>query len=134
MQRAEVKAVSPQFSWQRVGGRRMTIHFNDSIQTPQVNEYFLKVDYRADVAMAFINGILAQDEFYHGAPWMIGLKRYREKMSREDMVFYFRPLTSKAPYLKDLPKDKIPDFSKGSVLEVNDVAIIPQYKIDLGKI
>lgn len=134
MQRAEVKAVSPQFSWQMVGGRRMTIHFNDSIQTPQVNEYFLKVDYRADVAMAFINGILAQDEFYHGAPWMIGLKRYREKMSREDMVFYFRPLTSKAPYLKDLPKDKIPDLSKGSVLEVNDVAIIPQYKIDLGKI
>ena len=79
-----------------------------------MQEYFLRLNYTGDVAMAFMNGTLVLDHFYHGAPWTIGLKRFSQQMKKEDLSFYFRPLRSDAPFLIDLPKEAIPDFSKGA--------------------
>lgn len=126
-QAVEVEAVKPDFSYKKVGARRLTVHFEDKGQTPQVQEYFLRLNYTGDVAMAFLNGTLVLDHFYHGAPWTIGLKRFAEQMKKEDMSFYFRPLRSDASFLIDLPKEAIPDFSKGSVCSINHVEIVPEY-------
>lgn len=128
-QKASVAAVCPKFSVNRSGSRRMSVHFNDSGSTPQVREYFLQIKYVGDVAMAFMDGQLCQDEFWHGEPWTIGLKRYKEKMRNQDMTFYFRPLKEKLPFVKrDLyPFTRSIDFSKGSVLSIDEVNIIPEY-------
>lgn len=126
-QTIEVGAVKPDFSFKKVGARRLTVHFEDNGQFPQVQEYFLRLNYTGDVAMAFINGKMVLDHFYHGAPWTIGLKRFAGQMKKEDLGFYFRPLRSDAPFLIDLPKEAVPDFSKGSVCTINNVEIIPEY-------
>lgn len=126
-QTTEVAAVKPDFSFKKVGARRLTVHFEDNEPTPQVQEYFLRLNYTGDVAMAFMNGTMVLDHFYHGVPWTIGLKRFSEQMKKEDLGFYFRPLHPDAPFLIDLPKEVVPDFSKGSVCTVNQVEVIPEY-------
>lgn len=126
-QTTSVAAVTPRFSFKKVGARRLTVHFDNKTKNPQVQEYFLRLNYVADVAMAFINGTLVLDQFYHGAPWTIGLKRFSEQMKTEDLSFYFRPLKQNAPFLIDLPKESIPDFSKGEICTINQVEIIPEY-------
>lgn len=123
----EVEIVKPDFSYKKVGARRLTVHFDDKLQAPQVQEYFLRLNYTGDVAMAFMNGTLVLDHFYHGAPWTIGLKRFSQQMKKEDLSFYFRPLRSDAPFLIDLPKEAIPDFSKGAVCTINHVEVVPEY-------
>lgn len=47
---------------------RMSVHFNDSTSTPQVQEYFLRINYVGDIAFAFIYGQLCQDQFWQGEP------------------------------------------------------------------
>lgn len=110
----------------------MSVHLNDSIEAPQVQEHFMQVDYVGDVAMAFIDGQLCQDEFWHGEPWMISLKRYKDKMHMQDMTFYMRPLDGNLEFVKrDLSKPtKDIDFSKGPVVDIKDVRIIPEYSVN----
>lgn len=132
-QKKVVPAVHPACQVNRVGSRRLSVHFRgDSIVAPQVQEYFMKVDYVGDVAMAFLDGKLVQDEFWHGTPWMIGLNRHQELMQTNDLSFYFRPISSKHECLQDLPREVLPDFSKGrSVLDIKSVSIVPQYQVKL---
>ena len=109
-----------------VSSRRLTIGL-DTIRPPQVHEYFLQIHYTADVAMAFWNGEMVLDHFYHGRPWTIGLNRFEQQLKQEDMVFYFRPITSRAPFLDDLPPQAVPDFSAGDVCKIQNIKILPQY-------
>lgn len=127
-----VAGVKPIYSYNKRGTRRMSVHFNDSISTPQVREYFLRINYVGDVAMAFMDGVLCQDEFYHGDPWMIGLKRYKDKMKKQNMTFYFRPLQGDLEFVhRDLPKNAIPDFSNGPVVKINNVEVVPEYQMEM---
>lgn len=127
-QTIEVDPVSVVADWKKVGARRMTVHI-DQPSLPQVNEYFLRVQYVGDVGMAFINGSIVLDHFYYGAPWTIGLKCFQNELKENDMNFYFRPLHKNAPYLIDLPHDAIPDFTqRGANCEVKNVEILPEYK------
>ena len=94
-----------------------------------LNDIFLKIDYTGDRAMAFFDGLLKADHLYYGQPWTIGLKRFKEKLDRQDMVFMLHPIQKDATYLVDFSKDKIPDFSKSkSFLEFHGVEFIPEYK------
>lgn len=115
-------------NWEKIGARRMTVHL-DAPAMPQVNEYFLRIHYVGDVAMAFINGSLVLDHFYYGAPWTIGTKRFQSELKQHDMNFYFRPLHKDVPFLKELPHEAIPDFSqKGTNCQIKNVEVIPEYK------
>lgn len=108
---------------------RTEVTFNaDASNTPQVNEYFLKVHYIGDLALAFIDNKLVHDHFWQGKPWLIGLNRYAEKMAAgKPMGFYFRPLRANAPFLEDLEASLLPDFSSGPVLEIKKCVIVPEY-------
>src|SRR5574344_74405 len=131
-QSADVAPVTPKFSFEKVGSRRMTVHFDPSENpSDDVEEYFLDVDYTGDVGMAFLQGTLVLDHFYYGSPWMIGLRRFYSRLSSEDFSFYFRPIRPDATYLGDLPAGKVPDFSAGPVCRVNGVHIVPQYRLKL---
>lgn len=139
-QTASVEPVAPQFEVKKAGPRRMSVSFmaaancqqsTVNCQLPQVQEYFLRINYVGDVAMAFMKGQLVQDEFYHGEPWTIGLKRYYNDLKTDSLTFYFRPLRADAPFLHDLPKQTVPDFKNGSVVEIKDVEVIPEYKFNI---
>ncbi len=128
-----VEAVHPQCEVRKVGTRRMSVKFDPAAAAkPQVHEYFLKLDYVGDVAMAFLEGKMVQDEFWHGEPWIIGLKRHYDALGREGMSFYLRPINKGHECLQDLPAEVRPDFGVGdAVLEIRDVEIVPQYRIEL---
>lgn len=127
-QTVEVERVVPLMDWKKVGSRRMSVHVEQPAY-PQVNEFFLRVHYTGDVAMAFINGYMVLDHFYYGAPWTIGLKRFRSQLDKNDMNFYIRPLRKDAPYLSDLPIHAIPDFTQeGENCTFRNVEVIPEYK------
>ena len=129
-QTASVPAVEPAISVHKAGARRMGVHVDNMPMVPQVQEYFLRVNYVGDVAMAFMKGFLVQDEFYHGEPWTIGLKRYYDDLKTDDMTFYFRPLQADLPFVqRDLPRQAIPDFTNGPVVNIKDVTLIPEYKM-----
>ena len=127
-QTIEVEEVQPVMEWKKVGSRRMVVHVEQP-DYPQVHEYFLNIHYTGDVAMAFMNGYLELDHFYYGAPWSIGLKRFRSQLEKYDMNFYIRPMRKDAPYLNDLPAHAIPDFNKkGENCVFRKVEVIPEYK------
>lgn len=131
-QTAVVEKVSPACEVNTVTPRRITVAFNDTLNAPQVNEYFMRIDYTADVAMAFLKGRMVQDEFWHAQPWMIGLNRHKTEMASEPMSFYFRPLRSDATCLQDMPQSAIPSFNEGNqVLDVRNVSIVPQYQVTI---
>ena len=135
-QTATVKTVAPQFEVKQAGPRRfsLTAHLNVGGDLPsptQVQEYFLRIHYVGDVAMAFMKGQLVQDEFYHGEPWTIGLKRHYNDLKTDPMTFYVRPLRANVPFLRDLPHEAIPDFTNGPVVEIKKVEIIPEYRLQI---
>ena len=130
-QSISVKEVKPVFTYTQRGPRRGIFHFTENETPEQVHEYFLNIDYTADVAMAFLDGQLCNDEFYHGAPWRIGLKRYANKLKTQDMTFYFRPLQDQSWVRRDLPSTAIPDFSKGPVVDIRKVEVMPQYIMNI---
>lgn len=125
-QTAEVPAVQPEYTSRKVGSRRLAVRFSGK-DHPQVNDYFLRLNYVGDVAMAFLKGELVLDHFYYGAPWQISLKRFQQELANGELSFYIRPLRKNAPFLSDLPKEAVPDFSKGAVVRVDSVQIVPQY-------
>ena len=131
-QTATVEAVTPQFEVRKAGPRRMSVHLS-TVNCPlsPVQEYFLRIHYVGDVAMAFMKGQLVHDEFYHGEPWTIGLKRYYDDLKDHPMTFYFRPLKANAPFLRDLPQEAVPDFTHGAVVDIRNVEVIPQYKLNI---
>ena len=129
-QTVTVEPVTPQFEVKKAGPRRMSVHFLYS-DDPQVQEYFLRINYVGDVAMAFMKGQLVQDEFFHGEPWFIGLKRYAADLETNPLTFYIRPLRKEAPFLSDLPRESIPDFSRGPVVDIKDVEIVPEYRLSV---
>lgn len=125
-QMKEVPSVQPEYTFRKVGSRRLAVRFSGK-EYPQVNDYFLQLDYTGDVAMAFLKGELVLDHFYYGAPWKISLKRFQQELTDEELSFYIRPLWKNAPFLSDLPGEAVPDFSKGSVAWVDSVQVVPQY-------
>lgn len=95
---------------------------------PQVNEFFLSVPYTGDLAMAFLDNAIILDHFWQGFPWLIGLKRYADKLRRAmPLGFYFRPLRPEAPFLADIPSERLPDLSSGPVLNIGTPTLLPQY-------
>ena len=135
-QTAIVTPVAPQYEVKKAGPRRMSVRILDDLthaasSNNQVQEYFLRIHYVGDVAMAFMKGQLVQDEFYHGEPWTIGLRRYTTDLKSNPLTFYFRPLRADAPFLRDLPHNAIPDLSRGPVVDIQSVEVIPQYKMSI---
>ena len=125
-QMEEVPSVQSEYTFRKVGSRRLAVRFSGK-EYPQVNDYFLRLDYTGDVAMAFLKGELVLDHFYYGAPWQISLKRFQQELTDEELSFYIRPLRKNAPFLSDLPGEAVPDLSKGSVVRIDSVQVVPQY-------
>lgn len=126
-----VAAVEPSFGVKKYSDRLMTVHFNDSTIHPQIHEYFLQMDYTADVAMAFLDNELVDDDFWHGQPWIVALNRFKKSLVSQDMTIRLRALKNDNSCLKSLPQEVIPDFSNGSVLDVKNIRVVPEYQTDI---
>lgn len=119
-------AVFPKVRPEKIADNKYLLQFSLDPK-PYVSDYFLTINYVADVAMAFIDGKLVADDFYYGQPWTIGLKKFITQTMPE-MVIYMRPLYPDAKFLQDLPSNTIPDFKKkNTYLQLNSVNIAAEY-------
>lgn len=106
--------------------RRFQVHLPEGAFR-DVSDLILSIDYIGDTGAAFINGEMVADNFYHGSPWRIGLKRYAEVIQNDGIYFYLQQLFADATYLQDLPEGLRLDFSKGGVCQLNKIQVIPEY-------
>ena len=107
-----VEPVTPQWITQSYGRQLMTVAFTDSIAHPQVHEYFLDIDYQADVAMAFLNNELITDNLWHGKPWTIALGRYSSLLQKEPITLRFRP-------------------QRKQEVNIRNIRVLPEYQLTL---
>ena len=106
--------------------RRFLVHLPEGAFR-DVSDLILSIDYIGDTGAAFINGEMVADNFYHGNPWRIGLKRYAEAVQGDGIYFYLQQLFANATYLQDLPEGLRLDFSKGELCRLNKIQVIPEY-------
>jgi len=93
---------------------------------PELNDIILEIDYVGDTGMAFVNGEMITDHFYHGSPWEIGLKSFAYQLKDAEIVFVFQPIYADYEFLGDLKT--IPEFTNDSFLEVRGFQVIPEYR------
>jgi hypothetical protein len=129
--RINLPSISFPVTTQEISPRKITVALPQSLPAG-VDDIYLTVDYTGDTGMAFLNGELVADEFYHGIPWQIGLRKFISPAAKaKEMVFYFRPMEKNASYLIDLQPypQYIPDFGKrNDYLKVNSISFTPEYK------
>lgn len=56
------------------------------------NEVFLHVDYAGDIGYAYMDGKMAEDDFFNGRVWEIGLARYMPLISDKGLNIHIVPL------------------------------------------
>ncbi len=106
--------------------RRFLVHLPEGAFR-DVSDLILSIDYIGDTGAAFINGEMVADNFYHGNPWRIGLKRYAEAVQGDGIYFtcnncLLMLLTCKI-YLKGLGWIS----QKEGVCQLNKIQVIPEY-------
>ena len=87
----------------------------------------LRISYQGDVARVYAGGRLITDDFYHGAPWEIGLRSIPAADLKQGLELRILPLRQDAPiYLAAAAKPAIP--AGGQVAQVMDVRVLPEYR------
>jgi hypothetical protein len=97
-----------------------------------LNELYLQVNYRGDMARLSAGDKLLTDNFYNGQPWSIGLRRYLEPRSNSSNSFELSvwPLRRDAPVYFELTKDA--GFNpNGQVSAIDDLRLVPEYELIL---
>lgn len=118
---AEVK---PDITIQQVNNQKYTLKLNSDISG--LNDVFLETDYIGDRALAFIQGEMITDHFFHERIWEIGLRNFAARLKGHDMLLFFHPIHSNFNYLGDLKRNI--EFENGRYLKINGFRIVPEYK------
>ena len=50
------------------------------------------MDYWGDIGQAFLNGELIADNYWNGAPWVVGLAEFRKRLTREPLTVLVTPV------------------------------------------
>ncbi len=118
------KEKEPPVTVTKVTDRKYTIVTKGGLDG--LNDVFVDIDYVGDRGMAFIDGLLVTDQFYHENKWEIGLKSFISEMTGKEMVLIFYPLYSDQETLVDFTH--IPVFTNGKYLNIKDINISNEYK------
>lgn len=117
--------ITPEVNIEKASERKYAVTLASDISN--LNDVFIEVDYVGDRGMAFVDGEMITDHFYHEKKWEISLKKAIPSLEKNDkMVLIFHPMQPDYEYLIDL--HKIPSFEKSGYLEINGIEIIPEYK------
>jgi len=88
---------------------------------------FLRIAYEGDIARLYVDGKLLTDNFYNGAPWLIGLDRVPNQ-EWDKLELKILPLHEHAPIY--LPDKAWPAFPAGGpVARLKDVQVLPEYEV-----
>ncbi|WP_276357220.1 beta-galactosidase [Cohnella caldifontis] len=78
----------------RIHDRKVALSVGSAIAAigGRVSDVLLSVDYTGNVGYAFSGGELLHDHFHNGAPWEIGLSRFRDRIRDGRIVLETTPL------------------------------------------
>lgn len=119
------EAQKPDITFTKVSASKYTVRVNSDLSS--LNDVFLRVNYIGDRAMAFIDGRLLTDHFYHGRPWEIGLKASASALKTQEMVLFFHPLYAEYEQVKTMTH--LPAFEQGKLLRVNGFEVVAEYNV-----
>jgi beta-galactosidase len=95
-----------------------------------LNDVFLDIDYRGDVARIYRGSGLLDDNFWNGTPWKVGLKELGVQTAGGDLQLKILPLPAGyRMYLEGGEARK--GASKGNDIALKEVRLIPQYQLVL---
>ena len=92
---------------------------------PRLNDLFLQIEFKGDVAKLFLDNAPVADWFYDGRIWEIGLKRFADRLRVQPFRLKITPLSAQQEIYFDLP----PTFQHGRALALKKVAAVPQYVV-----
>ena len=104
------------------------------VKSSAVEELFLRIAYEGDVARIYAGNRLITDDFYHGAPWEIGLRNLPAAALRHGLDLQILPLREDAPiYLAAGARPAA--FPGGQIARLLRVQVVPNYRAeaDLGR-
>jgi beta-galactosidase len=108
------------------GAARWTIHVSH-VKSPAVEKLLLRVVYQGDIARIYAGKRLITDDFYHGAPWEIGLEDIAAADLKQGLELQILPLRADAPiYLASEAKPVIQSGSQ--IARVANVQVMPVYR------
>jgi len=94
-----------------------------------LNELYLQVSYRGDVARLSAGSKLLTDNLYNGEAWSIGLRRFIEPKPNS-FELSILPLRKDAPVYFELTRD--PGFAaNGQIDTIEDLRLVPEYQLVL---
>jgi beta-galactosidase len=97
------------------------------VKSTVVGEVLLRIDYQGDVARIYAGGRLVADDFYHGAPWEVGLRGIPAADLKNGLDLQILPLREDAPiYLAAGARPAMP--KGGQVAKLVAVRVLPQYQ------
>lgn len=99
-----------------------------SIHVPDVSDALLRITYQGDEARLYAGNRLVTDDFYHGAPWEIGLSTISAGELRQGLRLEILPLRQDAPiYLAPGVRPAIPPG--GQAANLIRVELVPNYEV-----
>lgn len=122
--RIDFPEAEPAITVTKVSEQKYTVTLDRNFS--ELNDLFLEINYTGDRGMAFIEGKLITDHFYHERTWEIGLKAFAKELLEHPMLLIFHPMEEDAEYLVDL--HQIPEFKNGSYLNINRIGASPEYR------
>lgn len=117
------KEVKPEFTLERISDQKYQFKLHTDLS--QLNDLMLEIDYVGDRALAFIEGEMITDHFFHDRTWEIGLRAFAGKLKHHPMLLFFHPIRSTYSYLGDIKSPL--KFVGGRHLSVNHFKFIPEY-------
>ncbi|WP_337099873.1 beta-galactosidase [Paenibacillus sp. YIM B09110] len=76
---------------ERLHDHKVVVRFDGSM-LQDVDDILLSIEYTGNVGYAFSGGQLFHDHFHNGAPWEIGLSRFRDQIRDGEIVLETTPL------------------------------------------
>lgn len=106
-----------------------------SITVPQkaldgLNDLYLQLKYKGDVARLYSGSQLLTDDFYNGLPWVIGLRRFVDQEKPNTFELSILPLRKDSPFYLEL-SNQLEFPANGQTSGVDDVTLIPEYQLDI---
>jgi beta-galactosidase len=98
---------------------------------PGVSNLFLKVMYTGDEARLNGDGMLLDDNFFNGEPWLVGLKRYASGGILPPMQLQILPMRGDSPiFLAGAARSRI--GNGGQTIAFDGARLQPQYQVSIG--
>jgi beta-galactosidase len=95
---------------------------------PGISNLWLDIDYTGDIGRLYVGSTLVDDDFFHGATWQIGLKRFLPEAVRSGIRLQVLPLRADAPvYLDPSVRSKLPQT--GQIATAGRPVLEPEYEV-----